>query len=50
MKATTGVSAPYRVGEWLPSDHTHLEKWLEAIIHKTHTEESDVTPEFSMER
>ena len=44
MKATSGVSAPYRVGEWLPSDHTHLENWLEAIIHKTRMEERALHP------
>ncbi len=44
MKATSGASAPYRVGEWLPSDHTHLENWLEAIIHKTRLEERALHP------
>src|SRR5579872_2535891 len=29
---------PYRVGEWLPSDHAFLAKWLEAMIEKTHAD------------
>jgi phosphatidylserine decarboxylase len=44
MKATSGVSVPYRVGEWLPSDHAHLEKWLEAVVQKTNTEERVLHP------
>jgi phosphatidylserine decarboxylase len=27
---------PYRVGEWLPSDHAFLARWLEAVILETH--------------
>jgi phosphatidylserine decarboxylase len=26
---------PYRVAEWLPSDHSHLKRWLDAMIRKT---------------
>jgi phosphatidylserine decarboxylase len=32
---TPGVAIPYRVGEWLPSDHAFLRSWLEAMIRKT---------------
>ncbi|HVN46115.1 MAG TPA: phosphatidylserine decarboxylase family protein [Steroidobacteraceae bacterium] len=33
--ATTQSAAPYRVGEWLPSDHDFLSRWLEAMIRRT---------------
>jgi phosphatidylserine decarboxylase len=36
METATGADAPFRVGEWLPSDHAFLERWLEAMIQKTH--------------
>jgi phosphatidylserine decarboxylase len=32
------------VGEWLPSDHIHLEQWLEAVIQKTHAEKRVLHP------
>jgi phosphatidylserine decarboxylase len=35
---------PYRVGEWLPSDHAFLAKWLEAMIQKTHSEPRSLHP------
>jgi phosphatidylserine decarboxylase len=38
MNAITGTSAPYRVGEWLPSDQAFLDRWLQAMIQKTHAE------------
>jgi len=38
------VPIPYRVGEWLPSDHDFLAKWLEAMIHKTRTEPRALHP------
>ena len=44
MKPTTGERTPYRVGEWLPSDHGHLEQWLDGVIHKAHTEERVLHP------
>ena len=42
--STAGTSAPYRVGEWLPSDQVFLDKWLEAIIQRTHAEERALHP------
>ena len=36
--------APYRVGRWLPSDHAFLARWLEAMIHKAHTEPRPLHP------
>ncbi|MGO9934661.1 MAG: phosphatidylserine decarboxylase family protein [Steroidobacteraceae bacterium] len=44
MTSTAGTTAPYRVGKWLPSDHTHLEKWLQDIIHKTHAQQKALHP------
>jgi phosphatidylserine decarboxylase len=38
MNAITGTSVPYRVGEWLPSDQAFLDRWLQAMIQKTHAE------------
>ena len=35
---------PYRVGQWLPSDHRFLVRWLEAMIEKTHTERRTLHP------
>jgi phosphatidylserine decarboxylase len=35
MEVTTAAHIPYRVGEWLPSDHAFLARWLEAMIQKT---------------
>lgn len=35
MHGTTGARPPYRVGEWLPSDHAFLARWLDAMIRKT---------------
>ncbi len=34
----------YRVGQWLPSDQIFLDKWLEAIIQKTHAEQKPLHP------
>ena len=36
--------APYRVGQWLPSDHAFLARWLEAMIHRTHAEPRPLHP------
>jgi len=35
---------PYRVGEWLPSDHAFLTRWLEAMIEKTNAEPKPLHP------
>jgi len=35
---------PYRVGQWLPSDHAFLARWLEGMIHKTHAEPRPLHP------
>ncbi|HTV97452.1 MAG TPA: phosphatidylserine decarboxylase family protein [Steroidobacteraceae bacterium] len=40
--ATTRV--PYRVGEWLPSDHAFLARWLDTMIQKTHSESQSLHP------
>jgi phosphatidylserine decarboxylase len=37
-------SVPYRVAEWLPSDHTFLANWLETMIRKTHSEPRALHP------
>jgi phosphatidylserine decarboxylase len=44
METATGADAPFRVGEWLPSDHAFLERWLEAMIHKTHAQPRELHP------
>ena len=41
---SVGAHAPYRVGEWLPSDHAHLAGWLEAMIRKTHADPRALHP------
>ena len=38
MEPETRAHAPYRVGQWLPSDHAFLCRWLEAMISRTQTE------------
>ena len=35
---------PYRVGEWLPSDHAFLSRWLEAMIERTNAEPKPLHP------
>ena len=40
----TGSSVPYRVGEWLPSDHAFLRGWLETMIRKTAAEARALHP------
>jgi phosphatidylserine decarboxylase len=44
MNATTDSPAPYRVGDWLPSDQAFLDQWLQAMIQKTHTEQKSLHP------
>jgi phosphatidylserine decarboxylase len=38
MQSLDDTYNPYRVGEWLPSDHAFLIRWLEAMLQKTHGE------------
>jgi phosphatidylserine decarboxylase len=38
------MPVPYRVGQWLPSDHAFLTRWLEAMIHKSHAEPRPLHP------
>jgi phosphatidylserine decarboxylase len=45
MQATTAVPVPYRVGKWLPSDEAYLQRWLEAMLEKTRTEQKALKPE-----
>lgn len=42
--STAGSSIPYRVAEWLPSDHAHLARWLDALIEKTRAEPRALHP------
>jgi phosphatidylserine decarboxylase len=35
MQSLKEVHIPYRVAEWLPSDHAHLKRWLDGMIQKT---------------
>jgi phosphatidylserine decarboxylase len=44
METATGTEIPYRVGDWLPSDHAFLARWLEAMIQKTHAEPKALHP------
>ena len=44
MNAISGTDIPYRVGEWLPSDQAFLDRWLEAMIQKTHAEVKALHP------
>ena len=37
-------SIPYRVGEWLPSDHAFLSRWLEAMIEKSAAQRKPLHP------
>lgn len=36
---------PYRVGEWLPSDHAVLDNWLKALVEEVDSEEVGVAGE-----
>ena len=40
----SALQGPYRVGQWLPSDHTFLARWLEAMIAKTDAERRHLQP------
>ncbi len=42
--AIAGAALPFRVGRWLPSDQVFLDKWLEGIIERTHTEQRPLHP------
>ncbi len=44
MSESAGADAPYRVGEWLPSDQAFLDNWLQAMIQKTHAEKKALHP------
>jgi phosphatidylserine decarboxylase len=44
MHKSTRARSPYRVGEWLPSDHTFLAEWLTAMILKTQMEPKILHP------
>lgn len=44
MKAEPAPGVPYRVGAWLPSDQAFLDKWLQAVIQKTHAEDKALHP------
>ncbi len=41
---TPGTAAPYRVGEWLPSDQAFLDAWLAAMIQRTHAAQRPLHP------
>ena len=32
MNAVAKINTPFRVGQWLPSDHEILNNWLEELI------------------
>jgi phosphatidylserine decarboxylase len=44
VETAPDVGIPYRVGEWLPSDHAQLGRWLDAMIHRTHAAPTAVHP------
>jgi phosphatidylserine decarboxylase len=45
MESATGEAhTPFRVGEWLPSDHDFLAQWLDAMIQKTRAEPKALHP------
>ena len=44
MNESAAPEVPYRVGEWLPLDQAFLDKWLHAMIQKTHAENRALHP------
>ena len=44
MESSPQPEAPYRVAEWLPSDHVHLARWLEAMDQKSRAERKPLHP------
>ncbi|MGO8830367.1 MAG: phosphatidylserine decarboxylase family protein [Steroidobacteraceae bacterium] len=44
MSKSAAADVPFRVGEWLPSDQAFLDKWLQAMIQKTHTGKKALHP------
>ncbi len=44
MNATGKKPIPFRVGEWLPSDHAVLETWMDALIRETDLEKKPLHP------
>jgi hypothetical protein len=41
---TTAAPVPYRVGQWLPTDHVFLVRWLEAMVEKTQAQPRALPP------
>jgi len=41
------IRLPYRVGEWLPSDHAFLSRWLDNMIRKSQTEPRALHPQIA---
>jgi phosphatidylserine decarboxylase len=39
-----GLTIPYRVGAWLPSDHAFLSRWIESMIEKSAAEPKPLHP------
>ena len=44
MNESAAAQVPFRVGEWLPSDQAFLDKWLHAMIEKTHAQRKALHP------
>ncbi len=44
MNATGKKPIPFRVGEWLPSDHAVLETWMDTLIRETDVEKKPLHP------
>jgi len=44
MNATGKKPIPFRVGEWLPSDHAVLETWMDTLIRETDLEKKPLHP------
>ena len=43
-ETTTSEALPFRVGEWLPSDQTVLEKWMEELIREAKESKKPLHP------
>ena len=41
------IRLPYRVGEWLPSDHVFLSRWLDSMIRKSQAEPRALHPQIA---
>jgi len=44
LTAQTVVKAPYRVGQWLPSDQQFLNKWMAGLIAETEKSDGSLLP------